>query len=186
MRQANDRQHNQPKAARMHRIVLLAGSALFWLVAACGSATATPTVTPPPTTVATVGTAVATVVVPTPSADKAVITGVLKTNPNQPQPAPGVILYLADILPESKGTPFLASFDRVHSVRTVTDPNGRFVFAEVSPASYSLVLDRIAQAYLLSDPKKPGGDFIFTANGGKSLDLGDLVYAVLPGSDSTP
>jgi hypothetical protein len=115
-----------------------------------------------------------------------VITGVLQTNPGQPKAAPGMILYLADILPESQGTPFLAAFDRVTSVRTLTDPIGRFVFADVNPATYSLVLDRVAEAYLLGDPKKPGADFIFTAQAGKLLDLGNLVYGVLPGADSAP
>jgi hypothetical protein len=110
----------------------------------------------------------------------------LKTNPAKPAPAPNLILYLADILPETQGTPFLAAFDRVHSVRTTTDAAGRFVFADVVPATYSLILDRISDAYLLTDPKKPGADFIFTAKGGEILDLGELLYAKLPGGDSVP
>ena len=184
----NERHHQEPTEPARRRIGLLVATAMLGLLAACG--TAAPTAKPTDTPAVAAGTAAATlaptVVVPTPSADKGVITGVIMTNPSQPKPAPGLILYLADILPEAQGTPFLAAFDRVHSVRTLTDPNGRFVFADITPASYSLILDRVFQAFLLSDPKKPGADFIFVAQGGKLLDLGNLVYGVLPGGDSPP
>ena len=60
------------------------------------------------------------------------------------------------------------------------------MFADISPAQYSLILDRVAEAYLLTDPKKPGADFLFTPQTGQVLNLGDLVYGVLPGADAAP
>ena len=185
---SSERQQVRSGAARLRRAVFTGSVLLTWLAAACGSATPvpTPTLAAASTNVAVVETAVPTTVVPTPSAGKAVVTGYLKTNPSQPKPAAGLILYLADVLPEGQGTPFLASFDRIHSVRTQTDPNGEFVFADVNSSQYSLILDRVAEAYMLTDPQKPGADFLFTPQAGQVLNLGDLVYGVLPGSDAAP
>src|SRR5258706_14427927 len=97
----NERHHQEPTEPARRRIGLLVATAMLGLLAACG--TAAPTAKPTDTPAVAAGTAAATlaptVVVPTPSADKGVITGVIMTNPSQPKPAPGLILYLADILP---------------------------------------------------------------------------------------
>lgn len=125
-------------------------------------------------------------VIPTPSEqDKATITGVLLTNRGAPSPVAGVILYLAEIVPEAQGTPFLAGFERTTSPRTLTDLAGRFVFADVLPDQYSLVLDWVYQAFLLDHPET-GSDFIFEPQPGQVLDLGNLVYETIPGGTPAP
>lgn len=125
-------------------------------------------------------------VIPTPAApDKATVTGVLQLNPGAPEPVAGVVLCLADIIPSTAGTPWLASFDRKTSPCTQTDGIGRFVFADVLPVQHSLVLDRFSDSYLLSDPET-GGDFIFTPQPGQILDLGNLAYLSLPSQTPVP
>jgi hypothetical protein len=117
---------------------------------------------------------------PTPSDEQAVITGVLLQGTSELKPVVNAILYLADIINSSDGIKAAASFDRQSSPNTQTDKNGRFVFTEVEPGEYALVLDRIYNSFLLQDPD--GGDFLFTAEAGEVLDLGDLDYLSLPGT----
>jgi hypothetical protein len=125
-------------------------------------------------------------VIPTPSTpDKATITGVLLVDPGSPLPATGVILALANIVPEAKGTPWVAGFERLSSPHTQTDGAGRFVFVDIEPGKYALVLDRLNEAYLLGNPKD-GADLIFEPQAGQVLDLGDLIYNSLPGLSPTP
>jgi hypothetical protein len=120
-------------------------------------------------------------VVPTPSsASLATVTGYLMVDPASPRPVGGALLYLGEIIPEAAGTPFLAGFERTTSPRTLTDPNGRFVFTDVEPGPYTLILDKISESFMLGDPDKPGGDFIFDAQPSQILDLGQLVYIRMP------
>jgi hypothetical protein len=124
--------------------------------------------------------------IPTPSGpDKMTITGVLLQDANTPRPVAGAILYLANLLPDSSGKLTLASFDKVSSPHTQTDAVGRFVFADVPASTYSLVLFRIADSYLLKDPTS-GGDLLFDSKAGQVLDVGRLVYSSLPSDSSAP
>ncbi|HKZ87472.1 MAG TPA: hypothetical protein VJ793_27920 [Anaerolineae bacterium] len=124
--------------------------------------------------------------IPTPSGpDTATITGVLLENPSSPRPVAGAIVYLAHILPEASGKPYLAGLDKVSSPRAQTDGAGRFVFADVPEGMYALILDRIYEAFLLNDPDD-GSDFIFEPEPGRVLDLGNLVYSSLPGENPVP
>lgn len=119
--------------------------------------------------------------IPTPSTNKAVITGVLLEGTEELEPASSAILYLADIVNSTDGRKAAASFDRASSPNTQTDAHGRFVFSEVDPGEYSLVLDRVYNSFLLHDPDGEG-DLLFTAEAGEILDLGKLEYLSLPAS----
>ena len=119
--------------------------------------------------------------IPTPASDDAVITGYLLQGTSDPQPVMNAILYLATIVNSTDGRKALASFDRQSSPATQTDINGKFIFTQVEPNEYALVLDRISNSFLLQDPKA-GGDFLFVAKSGEILSLGDLVYPSLPGT----
>ena len=124
-------------------------------------------------------------IVTTPSSPElSTITGQLMLNPASPRPASQVVLALAEILEINGGTPALASFDRKTSPNTLTDSTGHFVFKDVPAQRYSLVLDRINESFLLLHPED-GGDFIFEAQPGQVLDLGQLVYSSLPGDVSS-
>ena len=118
--------------------------------------------------------------IPTPSKNLATITGVLKQHgPDTPKPVSGLLLGLADIIPGETGEPIIASFNQGSSPKTLTDDNGRFVFVDVSPVQYALILDKISDSFLLNDPNT-GGDFLFTVEANQILDLGELVYDTLP------
>ncbi len=120
-------------------------------------------------------------IVPTPSSGEvSVITGMLMVNPELPQPLPGVLLGLATIAHATTGTPFYAQYERTTAPRNQTDSRGRFVFADVPPGRYLLVIDKIREAILLKDPKDVGQDLTFDVEPGQVLDLGELVYINLP------
>ncbi|MEW6180728.1 MAG: hypothetical protein AB1522_12465 [Chloroflexota bacterium] len=119
--------------------------------------------------------------IPTPAGENfAVVTGYLKVRKNgQEQPVEeGSILYLTEVL-FYEGTPAAAGFDRLSPLRTTTDKNGRFVFNLVPLNTYTLILDRVVNAYLL---KYPNSDLeiIMEVNTSKIFDLGTLVYENLP------
>jgi hypothetical protein len=126
----------------------------------------------------------ATQVTATVAPDRAIITGALLVNPSAPQPVKEAIVYLGELVSSGGTTPMAASVDRSRSPRTATDLAGRFQFINVPPGRYVLILDRIYGSYMLNDPKN-GGDLIFEAKPGQVLDLGNLVYAALPGEKST-
>jgi hypothetical protein len=123
----------------------------------------------------------ATRIIPTPSDNKGVITGVLLEGTEEFEPASNAVLYLADIVASTDGRKAAASFDRATSPNTQTDAHGRFVFSDVEPGEYALVLDRIYNSFLLHDPDGEG-DLLFTAEAGETVDLGRLEYLSLPES----
>jgi hypothetical protein len=94
-------------------------------------------------------------------------------------PVTQAIIYLAEILPDDQGELRLAAMDRVNSPRSVTDEKGSFLFEDVPPGNYGLVLDMIRQSYLLGDPES-GEALIITLEEGEAVDMGDLVYDDLP------
>ena len=119
-------------------------------------------------------------IVPTPGqANKATITGYINNrNGDTTEPAVSTILYLAEVMYHN-GTPTVAGFDRSSPLKTITDSKGRFVFTDVPFNEYSIVVDKISEAYLLSDPVT-GGDLLIEPNESKIYDLGDLTYGALP------
>jgi len=117
-------------------------------------------------------------VIPTPSApDKCTITGVLLVSPG-PQPVKRTLLALANVI-EANGTPIVASMDSLNPPRTLTDDNGRFIFVEVTADTYTLILDKITESFLLSHPTS-GEDILITCEAGQVIDLGELAYSELP------
>jgi len=114
--------------------------------------------------------------VPQPSSDSGVITGILLL---KGKPVIDVNVYLADLLKNDQGVESIASFDRTNSLRAFTDNEGRFVFANVKPGKYGLVLDMIVISYLLVYPNG-NNTLIIQTEAGKTADLGKLNYSELP------
>jgi hypothetical protein len=108
------------------------------------------------------------------------VSGVLQVTANGgAQPAQKVVLYLAETIKDSAGKDSVAALDRVNSPRTETDNQGRFVFKNVPPGNYGLILDVISNSYLLM---KPGTQeaLLIKVSEGQQVDLGTLLYETLP------
>ncbi|PKO17673.1 MAG: hypothetical protein CVU39_04115 [Chloroflexi bacterium HGW-Chloroflexi-10] len=120
-------------------------------------------------------------VIPNPSSSEfANLTGYLKISPSNPEPEVGALLYLVPIIHNESGEPLLAGFSRTTDIKTMTDPNGRFYFADVPiDKVYTIILDRVSTAYLLKDPKT-NEDILIVLEPNTVYDLGELIYQELP------
>jgi hypothetical protein len=90
-----------------------------------------------------------------------------------------VTLYLAETIKDNTGREVVAAMDRVRSPRTVTDDQGRFVFPNISPGNYGLVLDYVFESYLLLKPDSQEA-LLIEVSAEKQIDLGTLLYDSLP------
>ncbi len=118
--------------------------------------------------------------IPSPKADSATIHGTFMwKSGSTDEVGSSVILSLGKVLKNDQGTPSMAQLDTNTKLRTLTDSVGRFVFTNVPPGTYVLVFDRIADAFMLKDPKT-GEDYTFEAKAGETLDLGKLVFDRIP------
>ena len=118
--------------------------------------------------------------VPTPSsADTATVTGVLLVEGEEEvHPVPEVLLYLGKTITLSDGRPGMSSLNKSTAPSTQTNLIGQFIFEDVMPGQYTLVLDQVTSAFLLGAPE--GGDLIIEVQAGKVIDLGELQYNALP------
>jgi hypothetical protein len=119
-------------------------------------------------------------VIPTPSAGKATITGILKqVSGNGSDPVRNTVVSLGQVLENDQGTPVMGQLNSNTKLRSQTDTNGRFLFSDVPAGKYVLISDYLVRAYLLKDPKT-GGDLIISATPNQVVDLGTLVYEKMP------
>jgi len=125
---------------------------------------------PTPSTYATSGP------MPEPGPDSGVVTGKLLANG---KPALNASLYLAEVSTDAQGKERVASYSQSDSPRAFVDPEGKFVFANIPPGRYGIVLDTVLAAYLLHDPNQDT-PLLITVVAGKTTDLGDLNYDSLP------
>lgn len=93
------------------------------------------------------------------------------------KPVQGAILYLSDVIYSDSEDQWV-SFDRKSSIRTVTNQQGDFIFYNVPPSEYGLVLDTVTSSFLLSVPD--GDEIILNLSPGDVLELGKLNYDDLP------
>lgn len=95
------------------------------------------------------------------------------------EPVTNTILYLAPTIKDTAGNEVMVGFERASSSKVVTDIQGRFVFQNIPPGNYGLVVDKIAFSYLLLKPDSEKAMLILVI-AGKEVDLGTLVYDSLP------
>jgi hypothetical protein len=104
------------------------------------------------------------------------VTGILLDNNT---PRPNAIVYLADVITDEQGREMVASYDRSSSHRSDTDSLGRFVFINIPPGRYGLILDTVISAYLLHFPNEDV-PLLFTVVADELEDIGELDYDDLP------
>lgn len=94
------------------------------------------------------------------------------------KPVSQALLYLAPIIYSNTGDP-IARFNRRDPTRTYTGSDGKFSFINIPIGEYGLVLDIVADSYLLLTPD---GDtlIIDLEQDGSRIDLGLLNYDKLP------
>jgi hypothetical protein len=111
---------------------------------------------------------------PTSSAGKGTVRGVLvqiDTNKPLSTDVHGVDLFLAGII---NGDFRTAALDKLNSPHAATDKDGHFVFSNVPPGEYALVMASPISQFLLHEPNNQSKDLIVTVEADKPLDLGTL------------
>ena len=118
--------------------------------------------------------------IPEPSSSSGVIVGVVQVNG---EPVPNLTIYLAEVLTDGEGLERVASYDRINSPKAYTDESGQFVFSEIRPGRYGLVLDTVLSAYLLHLPQEDAA-LVIGVEAGEQTEIEVLDYDSLPLPDS--
>ncbi len=98
---------------------------------------------------------------------------------NESTPVANQILYLAEVIKNEQGEDSFAAMDRTNSPKAITDNQGHFLFVNVPPGNYGLVLDTISNSYLLLQPGSEEAVLV-SATADSTIDLGTLEYDSLP------
>ncbi len=113
---------------------------------------------------------------PEPTEGMAVIGGVIKVEHTE-QPMQGVELYLANHIGSTPDTP-MYSMDPSSAPHALTDDNGHFVFTDVKPGRYAIVVWNPFNSFLARDPET-GLELIIEAAPNQTYDVGTL-YEPMP------
>ncbi len=110
-------------------------------------------------------------VLPTASQEKGVITGQLLVGGNTSQPYI-ITLYLASTIPASDASkPPVVNFSRqTDPIATFEKSSGRFMFSDVAPGKYALVVSPGPESYFIQDSS--GNTLIIEVQAGQVTDLG--------------
>lgn len=109
--------------------------------------------------------------VPTPAPGKAVVSGQIVDRQTQ-LPPPETTMFLGSVDSLNTGQP-IVSMDPGKSPFAGLTLDGHFVFAEVVPGEYGLVLHTPDLSFLIDNPKD-GKSMILKLEAGQSLDLGKI------------
>jgi hypothetical protein len=118
--------------------------------------------------------------IPQPSSATGVIVGAIQVSN---KPIPNLAIYLAEVLVDGEGQERVASYDRANSPRAFTDEQGQFVFSNIEPGKYGLVLDTVLSSYLLHLPQEEIA-LVIMVDAGQQTDVELLNYDTLPISQS--
>jgi hypothetical protein len=86
-------------------------------------------------------------------------------------------VLLAEVLRSEDGAPLMAAAGDETSPSATTDENGHFVFTDVVPNTYGLVIATPFGSFLLKD--ETGGDLLFDVQAGEVFGTGE-VHTDLP------
>lgn len=114
----------------------------------------------------------------TPTADPAL--GVVKGRLLEGQvPVFDMSLFLAEIKKGEDGKDLVARLSFTNSQRVATDSDGNFMFVNVKPGRYAIILYTGENAFLLNVPDKMD-PILINVEADKTVGLGDLSYDDLP------
>jgi hypothetical protein len=110
-------------------------------------------------------------VIPTPLETKGTIIGQLKNNIPSTS-LEGLSLYLGTLLPLSPGPDYLINLDLKNAPSTQIREDGKFIFSNVTPGQYALVLWTPRDSPFVQDPNNPEKELIVNVEPGKIIDIG--------------
>lgn len=167
----------------LHSKFLAVFMILFLLLAGCSSAEPQPVQEGSPTQPAVES----ATTIPEPPAEKAVLVGSLvqKGIDGAPdKPYENLRLFLGILLVADDGKSTLARVDALKAPQAITDAEGNFVFSDLVPDRYVLVLQVPPNNLIKLNNPETGLDMIIDVEGGKITDIGpqyhDLPWFTVP------
>jgi len=119
---------------------------------------------------------------PTPvtTADTGGLTGqIIVTRPTGDVAVAGLVIGLAEVILGDDGLPKASGYEASAAPKATTDDYGRFVFNNLKPGRYTLILDAVVTQYQL-DNAETGDTILIEVTPNTVLDLGELRYPRLP------
>jgi len=114
--------------------------------------------------------------VPTPKPGSGGVVGLILVNE---KPVPDLMIYLAEVMVDDEGQERVASYDRSNSPRAYTNGEGQFVFSNIQPGRYGLILDTVLSSFLLFEPDGEN-PLLIEVKAGELVELGEINYDELP------
>jgi hypothetical protein len=111
---------------------------------------------------------------PEPAKEKAVITGLLYHKPDDGsdyRSLPNTVIFLGKVIQANDGIHRIGSLNKDEDPSYTTHADGRFVFTDVEPGTFTLFLYDGLGVYVIKDPNT-NTDILLTLNIGDAIDLG--------------
>jgi len=125
--------------------------------------------------------------IPVPPKDKGVLTGSLVqkgVDGNPDTPYEGLRVFLGSLIISEDGKSTLARVNSLEAPVTITDADGKFVFDDLDPATYILVLQVPPNMLIKLNDPETGKDMMIDIAGGEVTDIGpqyhDLPWFTVP------
>ena len=125
--------------------------------------------------------------IPVPTDDKAVLTGTLVqkgVDGNPDRPYEGLRVFLGTLIVSDDGKSTLARVNSLEAPQAITDMEGKFVFNDLKPDTYILVLQVPPNMLIKLNDPDTGQDKMIDVPGGTVTDIGpqyhDLPWFTIP------
>lgn len=118
------------------------------------------------------------IVVPQPSSSEVGnVTGTLYRHDSSGQKTPLIAstVYLAKVIKGNDGSEAMVELNAEIAPKAQTNGLGQFVFTDVEPGRYGLMLQTLRGSVLLNNPSD-GSRMVLEISGGKIVDLGEMSY----------
>ncbi|NTW00517.1 MAG: hypothetical protein HGA19_04325 [Oscillochloris sp.] len=112
--------------------------------------------------------------VPTPVAGMAVIHGQLYNNATDKPLYDGVIVYLSKLIATDSNTMNAVTNDTTIDPRIVPDSEGGFVFDNITPGAYGIVVQGASKQYLTQYASDRTKSVVVTVEAGQTLEVGKI------------